>query len=436
MNRRPGRGSGRPAPPAGRPVASGGRGRVTTAAPGASADAAIPVSELTQAARDVVEGGIPVVWVAGEVSGFSSHANGHWYFTLKDARASVDCVVWASEQPRFPAPPDDGMRVAAYGKLTIWPKRARVQFAVRAIEAEGEGLWRKAFEKARAALEADGLLDPARKRSLPRLPRVVGVVTSPSGAALHDIVATIARRNPSIDVVVIPAVVQGDTAPASLVRALKRAARWGGADVLIVGRGGGSREDLWAFNDEQVARAIAACPVPVVSAVGHEVDYSIADLVADLRAPTPTAAAELVVPVLDDLRADVRAMRAALAAAAGRALRAARHDLARVAATIPARAERIVQRRGERLRRTATALRGRVERTVERGTDRMRAASGRIHALSPLATLARGYALPRHPDGRAVTGAAELAPGDRFSLALRDGEVGAVTESVRVTRSA
>lgn len=419
-----------------RGMTPGARRPGATAPRGATADRPIAVSALTQAARDVVEGGIPAVWVAGEVSGFSPHANGHWYFTLKDERAAVDCVVWASEKPRFPAAPEDGMRVAAYGKLTIWPKRARVQFTVRAMEAEGEGLWRKAFEKTRAALDKDGLLDPARRRPLPRFPRVVGVVTSPSGAALQDIVATIARRNPAIDVVVIPAVVQGETAPQSLVRALRRAARWGGADVLIIGRGGGSREDLWAFNDEQVARAIAACPMPVVSAVGHEVDYSIADLVADLRAPTPTAAAELVVPVLTDLRADLRALRAALAGSARRALRSARSDLGRVAAAIPGRAERIVQRRGERTRRAETALRAGVIRAVERGTERLRAVSGRVHALSPLATLARGYGLPRHPDGRAVAGAAQLAPGDRFSLLLRDGEIDARAEKVRATGSA
>lgn len=395
---------------AGGPAGAGrGRSRVPDGMPGDSPERAVPVSAITAAAKDAVEGAFPPLWVKGEVSNFTRHRNGHWYFTLKDRSAAVDCVVWSRDQARFPAPPDDGMQVVAFGQLTMWAARARVQFVVRAMEAEGEGLWRKALEKVKAALEADGLLDAARKRPIPRFPRVVGVVTSVDGAAMHDIVSVIARRNPTIDVVVIPAAVQGETAPASLVRAVRRAGRWGGADVLIVGRGGGSREDLWAFNDEKVARAIAACPIPTVSAVGHEVDLTIADLVADARAATPSAAAELVAPVLDDLRRDLSALSAGMAASLRRRVRDGRAGMARM----------------------GRALRGHGERALARGRERLRGVAGRVHALSPLATLERGYALPRGPDGATLSRVAHYVAGTRFELVLVDGRVDAAAEGVR-----
>jgi len=369
----------------------------------------VSVTALTTQARDVIEGTFPPIWIAGEVGAFTKHRNGHWYFALKDATSAIDCVVWSRDQYRLPDAPDEGMQVVAYGQLTMWAARAKVQFAVRAIEAEGEGLWRKAFEKTKAALERDGLLEQGRKRPIPRFPRCVGVVTSADGAALHDIVSVIARRNSTIDVVVIPAAVQGEGAAPAIVRALKRAARWGGADVLIVGRGGGSREDLWCFNDERVARAIAASPTPVVSAVGHEVDVTLADFVADARAATPSAAAELVAPVLDDVRRDLRAIAAAMATALGRRVRDGRRELARVSADVSARASR----------------------NVERRRGRFRAVAGRVEALSPLATLARGYAVARTPQGTAISRVTQMAVGDRFALRLQDGDVDATADGIR-----
>lgn len=389
------------------------RGRIRPRAgdgvPGDSPERAVSITALTTQARDVIEGTFPPIWIAGEVGALTRHRNGHWYFVLKDASSAIDCVVWSRDQYRLPDAPDEGMQVVAYGQLTMWAARAKVQFAVRAVEAEGEGLWRKAFEKTRAALERDGLLEQARKRPIPRFPRCVGVVTSADGAALHDIVSVIARRNPTIDVVVIPAAVQGEGAAPSIVRALKRAARWGGADVLIVGRGGGSREDLWCFNDERVARAIAASPTPVVSAVGHEVDITLADFVADARAATPSAAAELVAPVLEDVRKDLRAIAAGMASALGRRVRDGRRELARVSRDVSARATR----------------------NVERRRARFRAVAGRVEALSPLATLARGYAVARTPDGTAISRVAQLAVGDRFALRLLDGDVDAIADGVR-----
>ena len=259
--------------------------------PGESMRSAIAVSTLTQTAKDVIEGAFIPLWVRGEVSDFKSHRNGHWYFCLRDGTAQIRSVVWKRDQRGIPASPDDGMQVVAFGRLTVYAARGEMQFTVAKIEAEGDGLRRKALEITRARLEADGLLAPERKRALPRFPRVIAVVTSPDGAALHDIVAVVRRRGANVRLVVVPAAVQGDSAPEELCYALDQVNRWGGADLVIVGRGGGAREDLWAFNDERVARAVAACRVPTISAVGHEVDVSICDLVADHRSATPSAAA-------------------------------------------------------------------------------------------------------------------------------------------------
>ena len=379
------------------------------AGPGESPETAFPVAALTQLAKEVIEGAFPPLWIRGEVSGFKSHGNGHWYFTLKDATASVSCVVWSRDTLRIPAPPDEGMQVMAQGQLSVYPARGQMQFMVRALEAEGEGLWRKAFEATRARLEKDGLLDPARKRAIPRFPRRVAVVTSADGAALHDIRSVIARRNPSVDLIIVPAAVQGESAPASLIAALERVARWNAADVVIVGRGGGSREDLWAFNDEGVARAIAACPIPTISAVGHEVDVTIADLVADLRAATPSAAAEAAVPVLDELVDWLAALRQAMTTGVQRRVVQARRDLKRWAGDLSVRAGRSVERRRSRVQQLA----------------------GRIDALSPLNTLARGYAVARDAEGHALGSAEAFKVGQAFALVLRDGQVDASVTAVR-----
>ncbi len=382
---------------------------VRDAAPGDSPETAFSVAALMQMAKEVLEGAFPPLWIRGEVSNFTPHRNGHWYFTLKDATAAVSCVVWSRDTARIPAPPDDGMQVMAQGQLSIYPARGQMQFMVRAMEAEGEGLWRKAFEATRARLEKDGLLDPARKRPIPRFPQRVAVVTSPDGAALHDIRSVIARRNPSVDVIVVPAAVQGETAPASLVAALERVARWRAADVVIVGRGGGSREDLWAFNDEAVARAIAACPIPTISAVGHEVDVTIADLVADLRAATPSAAAEAAVPVLDELVDWLATLRHSMTTGVQRRVVLARRELTRLARDLSLRATRSVERRRARVQHVAA----------------------RIDALSPLNTLARGYAVARDAHGRALGSATAFKAGQAFALILRDGEVDATVTAVR-----
>jgi exodeoxyribonuclease VII large subunit len=379
------------------------------AAPGVDPASAIAVSTLTSTARDILEGAFPPIWVRGEVTGFKAHRNGHWYFTLRDRMAQVRAVVWSKDARAIPAAPDEGMLIAAFGNLSVYPQKGEMQFVVRRMEAEGDGLWRKAMERTRAKLEAEGLLAPERKRALPRYPKVVAVVTSPDGAALHDIVSVIRRRAPSVSVVIVPAAVQGDTAVRDLCAALGRVGRWNGADVVIIGRGGGSREDLQAFNDERVARAVAACPVPVVSAVGHEVDVTICDMVADLRAATPSAAAETVVRDHSELTAHM--------------------------ANLGHRLSRSLQRRADRsrseLRRLGVALRSRVGFLTQERKAWLAELGGQLNALSPLATLKRGYAVARAVDGRALTRTAAFEPDMPFRLALRDGEIAARVTGVK-----
>ncbi|MEX0935295.1 MAG: exodeoxyribonuclease VII large subunit, partial [Gemmatimonadota bacterium] len=254
------------------------------------------VGEVNLAVKRLLEQTLPALWVGGEVANWTHARSGHRYFTLKDDRAQLRCVMWKRDAAGLPVDPEEGMRVRAFGSLTLYEARGEYQLAVRELEAEGEeGLWRLAFEKLRLQLQQEGLLDPARKRRIPRFPRTVGVVTSTTGAALHDVLTVIRRRAPWTRVVVRGTRVQGAGASARIAEAVRVLGTSGRVEVLIVGRGGGSIEDLWAFNEEPVARAVAECPVPVISAVGHEVDVTISDLVADLRAPTPSAAAEAVV---------------------------------------------------------------------------------------------------------------------------------------------
>jgi exodeoxyribonuclease VII large subunit len=380
------------------------------AAPGVDPTSAIAVSTLTNTARDILEGAFPPIWVRGEVTGFKAHRNGHWYFTLRDRLAQVSAVVWSKDARAIPAAPDEGMQITAFGNLSVYPQKGAMQFVVRRMEAEGDGLWQKKLEQTRAKLEAEGLRAPERKRPLPRYPKVVAVVTSPDGAALHDIVAVMRRRAPAVTVVVVPAAVQGDTAVRDLCAAMNRVSRWNGADVVIIGRGGGSREDLQAFNDERVARAIAACPVPVVSAVGHEVDVTICDLVADLRAPTPSAAAETVVRDHSELTGHI--------------------------SNLGHRLSRSLRRRADRarteLQRTGVALKNRVQFLTQERKAWLAELGAQLHALSPLATLKRGYAVARAADGRALTNVAAFHPDMPFRLALRDGEITArVTEGAK-----
>ena len=366
-----------------------------------------PVSRVNRAVRLLLEEAVQPFWVGGEVSGWTRARSGHCYFTLKDDRAQLRAVMWRSEAERLPTDPDEGMEVQAFGQLTLYEARGEYQLVVRRLQSGSEeGLWRLALERLRKKLEAEGLLADERKRPLPPLPRRVGVVTSLEGAAIRDILVGLRERAPWTHVVLRGARVQGEGAASEIARAVRALAPW--VDVVIVGRGGGSLEDLWAFNEERVVRAIAECPVPVVSAVGHETDVTLSDLVADVRAPTPTAAARLAVP-------GAERMVATLEGAASRMARALR--------------ERAAEERAH-LERLRTNGLGALERRLGKEREGLARLAGRLHALSPLATLSRGYAVPEGLDGSLLRSSEMFAPGTSFRLRLHDGRVEATTDHI------
>ena len=368
----------------------------------ASAEGAWTVGEVTRRARAVIEAGLPPLWVRGEVSGLKVWQSGHWYFALRDKTAQLRCVMFARDNRRLPAPPADGMQVFVFGRPTLWEDKGEFRLTVlELLSTEAGGLWKLALEQAKAALARDGLLDPARKRPLPPYPRRIAVVTSPDGAALRDIIAVTRRRWPPAELLVIPARVQGDGAAADVCRALALVGRLEAVDVVIVGRGGGAAEDLWTFNNEQVARAVAAVPVPVISAVGHETDVTLCDLVADHRAPTPSAAAEAATPDRAEL------------------LQQLTHLGSRLARGLAARSELVAQRCDRTLDRLGAAMALR----IERWRHQLSAVSGQLDVLSPLKTLERGYAVARDAEGRVLKRVAQFAPGLSFRLRVVDGDV-------------
>ncbi len=384
------------------------------------------VSQVNRAVRGLLEDSVEPLWVGGEVGGWTRSRAGHRYFTLKDDRAQLRCVMFAREAERLPTDPDEGTEVRALGELTLYEARGDYQLVVRQLEAEGaEGLWRIAFEKLRTKLEAEGLLDPARKRPLPAYPACVGVVTSLEGAALRDIVSVLARRAPWTRVIVRGTRVQGEGAALEIARAVDAMTRSGLADVVIVGRGGGSVEDLWAFNEEPVARAIVASPVPVVSAVGHEVDVTISDLVADLRAPTPSAAAEGVVPDRDAIVHRLGRVPVQLA----RALRGSAERRRGAVVGRMSRLARTMERRFAPRRQALDRALARLERDARVALDgrrrRLGTLAARLEALSPLATLQRGYSVARSSDGQVLRALDDLPAGTTFELRVTDGRVAA-----------
>ena len=375
---------------------------------GFAPDKPASVSDVALETRALVESGLHPLWVRGEITDFKQHRNGHWYFCLRDATAQIKCVVWSRDQRGLPAPPDDGMQVVLYGQMTVYPARGDLQLKVTRMQADGDGLWRKAMEQTLAKLRSEGLLDESRKRPIPRFPKRVAIVTSPDGAAIGDIVAVLRKRHSGVQLVICAAKVQGDGAPREIVAALRRIARWGQADLVILGRGGGAKEDLWAFNDERVARAVVACPVPVISAVGHETDITVCDAVADLRAPTPSAAATAACVARDEIE---------------KAFAVVRRDLAFVMASLARDARTDLDRTRKRLGQST-------ERVVIRKRSDFSTAAARLNALSPLATLARGYAVARDSDGGALTSVQQFKAGLDFELLLHDGKVNAETRSV------
>ena len=366
----------------------------------ASAEGAWTVGEVTRRARTVIEAGLPPLWVRGEITGFKAWRSGHWYFSLRDKTAQIRCVMFAKQNYMLPAPAD-GMQVFVFARPSLYEEKGEFQLTVMELLSTAEGgLWKLAFEKAKASLAKDGLLDPGRKRRLPSFPSRIAVVTSPDGAVLRDIQSVLGRRWPVVELIVVPAQVQGAKAEASVCSALNRIRRLP-VDVLIVARGGGSVEDLWAFNTERVARAVAAMPMPVISAIGHETDVTLCDLVADLRAPTPSAAAEAATPD----RAEVLAQCGVLGQRLARALRiASRHVV-------------------ERLDRSADRLSRAIDHRVSSYDVRLTSYAARLDALSPLKVLGRGYAVARDENGTILKQVAQLPPGKEFRLRVSDGEV-------------
>jgi exodeoxyribonuclease VII large subunit len=385
---------------------------------------ALTVSELTRLLRDTVRSNplLTKVFVRGETSDVQHTATGLTFFTLRDEEAQIACVLFRPEAEALPFDLAEGMAILATGDVDLYARRGEVQLVIRTIAPEGVGLFWATFQKTRKTLEREGLFAPARKRALPTFPRRIGLVTSEHGAVLHDLVTILRRRYPLAAVVLSPSLVQGMEAPASLRRAL--ALIQDRVDIVILARGGGSLEDLWCFNDEELARAIAACPVPVISAVGHETDFTIADFVADVRAATPSAAAELVSPDTQDLRDHLRSLaRASLAAV--HALIQEKEQAAEVAGAHLSPAGLQVEVAGalERLRKLGRGLRDSTALAISRSSDRLDALGDHLDAVSPLGTLRRGYAIVERDDGRVVTRARAVQPSDPLVVRLQDGRL-------------
>lgn len=364
------------------------------------------VSDLNAAARGLIEREFGPLWVRGEVTSFKAYASGHWYFTLQDAGAQLRCAMWKSHAQRAGRPPAEGTEVFALGTPGLWEEKGEFRFAVqRLLGTQTLGQQQRDLARTREALARDGLLDAARKRPLPAFPRTLALVTSPDGAALRDLVRVARVRWPSVRLLLVPTRVQGAEAVPELVAALGRVNHLE-ADLCIVGRGGGAREDLGAFNDEQVCRALAAVRIPTISAVGHETDVTLADLVADVRAATPSMAAQLALPDRREVAGAVQSLAVRLTGGLTRRTRLVAERLARSA---------------DRLE--SAMLGGLAER--RHALDRVGA---QLDALSPLRVLERGYALPLAPEGGVLRGRAAFFPGRRFALRLADGTVPARVE--------
>lgn len=395
----------------------------------AGGSAAWTVSDLNRYVRQALEADYRLqgVRVRGEISSFKAHASGHWYFTLKDGAAQVDCVVWRSRAERQPFRPREGEAVEVLGQITLYEARGKYQLDVTRLEPHGQGALYLEFALLKERLEREGLFAAERKRALPPRPQRIGLVTSPGGAALRDMLNILRRRYPLAEVLLAPTPVQGPEAPAGVVTALRLLAALPAAaqpEVVIVARGGGALEDLWAFNDEAVVRAIAAQPMPVVSGVGHETDFTLADFAADLRAPTPSAAAELVTAVsVRDLRAQVDDGLARAAAAVEDRLAQRRARLAPAALRLRAASPTAqLQLARQRLRYLAERQARALPALVARARERHRRLAQALNAVSPLAVLGRGYAIVRRPAGAVVRAAAEVAPGDALQVRVSAGE--------------
>jgi exodeoxyribonuclease VII large subunit len=386
----------------------------------------LSVTDLTLRIKTLLETDeeLSNVRVTGEISNLSHPASGHVYFTLKDAGAQVKCVMWKSTVLRIRQPFRTGDAVTARGRISVYERDGAYQLYVDSMVTSGTGDLYAEYERLKQTLEAEGLFDQAHKRPLPAFPRILGIVTSPTGAAFQDILNVLTRRYPLIEVILAPTLVQGEEAPAQIVQAIKSLNDLGLCDVILVARGGGSLEELWAFNDERVVRAVAASQTPVVSGVGHEIDFTLADFAADMRAPTPSAAAEIITPDIVELRQDVDALGLRL-----NTLSRDRIDGERARIDTMRRALRMlspltqVERAKERVNDLRMRMGAALQSRIELQREQLHGLAGRLDAVSPQATLARGYAIVRRGrDGLVVRSVADVAMGDGLRIRVSDGE--------------
>lgn len=399
---------------------------------------ALSVSELNEYARRLLAGDplLRNLEVTGEISGYKRHYSGHRYFSLKDETARVQCVMFRQNAMGLDFEPADGMRVTVRASASIFARDGAFQLYINSMRQSGQGDLFARFEKLKQKLQAEGLFDPARKRDVPAMPRVIGVATSETGAALRDIIHVARRRNPNVGIIVAPCAVQGEGAAAEIVRAIERLNANGESDVLLVGRGGGSIEDLWAFNEEIVARAIAASRIPVISCVGHEIDFTISDFVADLRAPTPSAAAELAVPVVSQLRESLDGMLGRLAGALrkGQEIRYVRLEHLCASDALSEPRQVILEARGTALDQLAERSHAAVTDLLRRSANRMEKLDASLRALNPSAVLDRGYALVRGRDGL-IERASGAVAGERINILFSDGTIDADVAGIRPENS-
>ncbi len=382
------------------------------------------VSELTQYIKDLIEDddGLAAVYVAGEISNLKYHTSGHIYFTLKDDKSVLRGVMFRGAASKLPFALSDGMRVIAAGRISVFAGAGQHQLYAESFQPDGIGALYLAFEQLKEKLSAEGLFDPARKKPLPPYPRRIALITSPTGAAVQDMLRILRRRFPLARVRIVPVLVQGPDAPGEIVRALEFANRFQIADLIITGRGGGSLEDLWAFNDEGVARAICASQIPVISAVGHEPDVTIADFAADLRAATPSNAAELAVPDMTELLASLSGTQAYLVRAAQATIDRKREVFRTLSASrVLQNPKNVIEDRRMALLHTTDRLNAAMQASLSRKREAFVKETARLDAMSPLKVLSRGYAFAQNDAGAIVTDAAGLQPGDRLHLTLLHG---------------
>ena len=391
----------------------------------------VTVTQLNQYVKSLLDGNplLSSVYISGEISNFTNHyKSGHLYFTLKDETAAVKAVMFKGQAAKLTFEPESGMKVIVRARVSLYDRDGAYQIYVDAMQPDGVGALQKAYEQLKAKLEKEGLFDAARKKPLPRFPQKVGVITAETGAAVRDIINVLGRRYPLAEIVLCPVLVQGDGAPPQLIEALQRLNAAHAADVIIIGRGGGSIEDLWAFNDEGVARAVAASAIPVISAVGHETDFTICDFVADLRAPTPSAAAELAVPDQHELAVTVGHLVGRCSAALDFRLK---RECQRLETLLKSRAlsepQTLVEEQQMRVDYVVKNLQTSFAGTVAGEQKRLSAAAAKLDALSPLKVLGRGYAIARKGE-RVLRSVKDVKSGEHLTVRLSDGELPVVAE--------